>query len=90
MLTNLDVSKNQELTHFYCGLNELTSLDLSKNTVLTSLNCYNNELTGSELDALFETLHDNEGKKTISIRRNPGTNDCNRSIAINKGWTFND
>ena len=44
-LTNLDVSKNTNLTVLHCEYNKLTSLDLSKNTNLTYLDCNRNELT---------------------------------------------
>ena len=41
-LTELDVSKNLELTHIFCSCNELTELDLSKNINLLYLYCRNN------------------------------------------------
>ena len=44
-LTELDVSKNTELTRLYCRENKLTALDVSKNTKLTILSCWKNELT---------------------------------------------
>ena len=44
-LTELDVSKNTELTKLYCRENKLTELDVSKNTKLTILSCWKNELT---------------------------------------------
>jgi Leucine-rich repeat (LRR) protein len=89
-LKSLDVSKNTALTNLNCGSNKLTDLDVSSNTALTTLNCAGNRLTGSALDALFETLHSNDGDKIIYIKNNPGTDNCDRSIATNKGWTVND
>ncbi|TDQ24033.1 choice-of-anchor D domain-containing protein [Tenacibaculum caenipelagi] len=44
-LTNLDVSKNIDLTIISCNSNQLTSLDLSKNVALTKLYCISNQLT---------------------------------------------
>ena len=90
-LTSLDVSKNTALTQLSVG-DQLTSLDVSKNTALTELSVPSNQLTAAALNALFGTLHSNtiSGKtKTIYIRDNPGTADCDRSIAESKGWRFN-
>ena len=47
-LTELDVSKNTELTSLSCGFNNLTELDVSENTNLTILRCESNHL--AELD----------------------------------------
>ena len=89
-LTGLDVSKNTKLTTLICRSNQLTSLNVSTNTVLHSLYCGYNLFTAEKLDDLFKTLHRNaEGRrKYIEIDENPGTDDCNRSIAIEKGWHF--
>ena len=87
----LDVSKNTALTDLYCDGNQLTALDVSKNTDLTSLWCGENQLTAGALNALFGTLHGNTIElyvKVISISGNPGTAGCNRTIATQKGWTF--
>ena len=87
-LTSLDVSKNNKLTYLDCCHNSLTALDVSNNTELEILKCTYNQLSADALNALFETLHNNtvSGEKTIEIGNNPGANDCNRSIAENKGW----
>jgi len=49
-----------------------------------------NQFTSSSLNDLFEKLHDNDmGKqKYINIDDNPGTEDCNRIVAENKGWVI--
>jgi len=88
-LTDLDVSNNTELVTLWCYSNQLSSLNFSFNSNLYFVNCHSNLLTSEALNALFETLHDNmfPGRiKIIYIGANPGTNDCNRSIAENKGW----
>jgi hypothetical protein len=85
-LTSLNVSKCTALTELRCWDNKLTSLDVSKNTVLNDLDCSGNQFSAKSLNALFRTLHSNAGNKTIYIGSNPGTNDCDRSIATNKGW----
>ena len=90
-VSNLDVSKNTALTHLYCDNNQLTELNLSANTALKRLNCESNNLSADALNALFETLHNNtfEYGKTIYIADNPGTYDCDISIAERKGWKVN-
>ena len=96
-LTSLDVSNCTALKAIRCGGNQLTSLDVSDCAALTFLMCDFNQLTTNELNALFETLHNNvvslespESEmlfsKTIIITGNPGANDCNKSIAEDKGW----
>ena len=77
------------ITHFSCSRNQIKNLDVSKNTSLTLLDCSNNQFSESELNGLFETLHCNdiEGGKYIIVSDNPGTDDCNMSIAEDKGWT---
>ena len=95
-LTELDVSKNIMLTILWCGFNQLTELDVSENVVLRRLSCGSNLLTTDALNALFSTLHDNIFtygwggwgiEKEISIGSNPGTDNCDPSIAEDKGWT---
>jgi len=89
-LTDLDVSKNTELYYLACHTNQLTKLDVSANSKLRILYCENNQLTSEALNAMFGTLHDNAitgFTKVVGITDNPGTNDCNASIAENKGWS---
>lgn len=89
-LTILDLSNNDALTVLKCDNNQLRMLDVSKNTALIDLICYNNQLGTDALNALFKTLHGNAGTKNINIAGNPGTNECDRSIATNKGWMVTD
>jgi hypothetical protein len=83
----LNVSSNTALTHLECMSIQLSSLDLSKNTKLKTLHCGNNQFSADELNALFGTLHENDvANKTVNICGNPGTADCDPSIATAKGW----
>jgi hypothetical protein len=94
-LSSLVVGNNPKLEYLSCYRNQLTSLDVSDCPALGMLYCYNNQLTANALNDLFESLHSNEiivtegnithGKR-IFISGNPGTKDCNESIATNKGW----
>jgi len=88
-LSALDVSQNTALITLYCYFNQLSALDVSKNTALTALRCQSNQFDVAALNALFGTLHDNAGSKTISIANNPGTSTCDQTIATAKGWTVN-
>jgi hypothetical protein len=72
-----------DIMYLDCSFNQLITLDVSKNTAMKYLNCDANQLTS------FGTLHSNIGNKEISIRNNPGTAACNKSIAEDKGWTVN-
>ena len=85
-LTTLDVSKNTMLEFLYCHQNKLTALDVSKNTALQELYCGDNQLTADALNNLFGTLHDKDFAKVIGIGNNPGSADCDPSIAEAKGW----
>jgi hypothetical protein len=87
-LTALDVSGCTALTDLYCSSNKLTALDVSKCTALTNLYCSGNQLTTSALNSLFNSLPIVRGDSYISIYDNPGSSDCDRSIAENKGWIF--
>jgi TonB family protein len=88
-LTSLDLTKNLTLTELWCYYNLLTNLDVSNNATLKGLDCQKNQLSTVALNALFETLHGNTipKEKRICIRDNLGTDSCNQSIAIGKGWT---
>ena len=48
-MTELDVSKNINLTEINCASNQLTGLDVSQNINLTKLNCASNQLTGLDV-----------------------------------------
>ena len=86
-LTNLDVSQNEALTQLHCGYNQLTNLNVSKNINLDVLLVISNQFTTASLNALFKTLC-NTANGNIYISNNPGTADCDRSIAEKKGWRF--
>jgi len=88
-LTSLDLSKNTYLEGLYCRENQLTSLDVSKNIVLGFLGCQSNCISANALNDLFESLpnhFNSHNQKDILIEGNPGSADCNASIAVNKGW----
>ncbi len=87
-LTTLDFSNCPELTNVYCDNNQLTNLIV--NTVVHTLACGYNQLTASALNNLFISLPDRTVYEQlwgrINIKGNPGTNDCDFSIAAEKRW----
>ena len=86
-LKSLDVSKNTLLETLSCENNQLKSLDVRNNTKLASLFLRSNQLNATQINKLFETLHKNKiWEKTIFIGGNPGTKNCDKSIATSKGW----
>jgi len=86
-LTSLDVSKNIKLKKLWCQGNQLRSLDVSNNKDLKEVHCAGNKLTYPALNALFESLPENDIKyKVITIYDNSGVNNCDRNIAEKKGW----
>jgi hypothetical protein len=84
-LSVLDVRRNPMLTELSLKVNQLETLDLTQNTALKYVDIKANQFTAAALNELFGTLHSNGG--TINIAYNPGTDDCNKSIAEAKGWT---
>jgi len=84
-LTAVDVSRNTALKTLLLSMSHLTGLDLSKNSALTYVDVKANQFAAAALNDLFGSLHGNGG--TINIAYNPGTDDCNKSIAEAKGWT---
>jgi len=95
-LTGLNMSGCSALAELSCAFNKLTSLNVSDCTMLSLLACYRNQFINTALNAFFETLHNNNtsygnlGHKIVLIGDNPGTNDCDRSIAMKKGWVVLD
>lgn len=96
-LTSLDVNKCTMLIYLNCGNNQLTALDVSNNTQLTHLYCPNNQLTALALNYMFRTLRVSPNSQLkynpypnpwfwLNIDANPGTSDCDVSIAREKGW----
>jgi hypothetical protein len=94
-LATLDV--NIGLANLYCHNNQLTKLDMS-GIFPTRVSCYNNQLTAAALNDLFSSLqivcYNPPAISTkndtfvfhVWIDGNPGTNDCDISIAREKCW----
>ena len=86
-ITELDVTNNPDLWLLYCSGNSFRKLDVSHNQKLSSLYITFNLFTAEEINEVFHTLHNqNNGSKKVYIGDNPGTDDCDTSIATQKGW----
>ena len=92
-LTTLDVSKNKALNFLCCSSNQLTGLDVSKNTALTVLYCSSNQIRGKAMDALINSLPQNETDNTYELgvydERDDGNICMKAQVAAveAKGWT---
>ena len=82
--TNNITSSNVRNLNYDCSYNNLTSLDVSGIENLEELDCRGNNLSSSALNAMFESLP--QAGYCIYISDNPGTDDCDRSIAEDKNW----
>ena len=87
-LTYLDLSSNVALLSLHCSGNKLTSLNLSNSAVLlTTIYCDRNQLSTEALNNLFRTLNGiSPVSSAIWVFDNPGSDDCDTSIATEKGW----
>ncbi|KGN91819.1 hypothetical protein HQ43_07010 [Porphyromonas canoris] len=90
LFTSLDVSKNTKLDALACDYNrDLTSLKIP-GSIRDRLHCKECKLSAEMLNEIFRTLPDVTkqpgGKKTVYIYGNPGTDECDKSIATSKGW----
>lgn len=72
---------------------KITAVEISPAALPTELDFTNNNLSTEALNALFEQLPDINhiepsifDTKKLSIKDNPGTEDCNAKVAIDKGW----
>jgi len=96
-LNMLDISKNKELETLICYGNNIVTLDVSENKELTKLLCGSNQLNDLALNQMFEDLSTSSYIKTsevikyiIQFAGNPGAENCNKDIIINKGWSIID
>jgi hypothetical protein len=75
-----------------CSFNKsetgISHLDLSKNVFLKYVKCRTNQFSVTDLNAMFETLHNNANTNEyfIDISDNPGSRWCDTEIALLKGW----
>lgn len=94
-LTSLDLSKNTSLTRLFCSVNHLTSLDVSHNIALKDIYCHRNKIKGVNMDALINSLPQNETNDIYKFRvfnntHNDEYNVCTKAqvaAAKAKGWT---
>ena len=94
-LTALDVSECIALITLEVCRNQITNLKVNAEAPLRAVCCENNQLTADALNDLFRALPVIPEGTWSSINyggnppnHNPGTFDCDRSIAEKKGWGF--
>ncbi len=72
-IRTLDVSRNTDLRHLYCGANWLSELDLSANTALSTLECSGCKLTSLDIshNIKLKTLDCSSNKlETLDVSQN--------------------
>jgi len=90
-LTNIDVSNCEKLEVLNSWGNQLTSVVLSdKNTELNLVCLSDNQLSTDALNTVFYSLPYISEMNILTVGNNPGSDFCNRSIAVNKGWDVRD
>jgi hypothetical protein len=102
-LTILDLSNNPALVEVVCEYNELTEIILQDNTGIEKFYCSSNQLQAGELNKIFTALPESKIKaattktspsspqpNTIQYSNNPGADECDNKIMINKGWLVSD
>jgi len=98
-IAEVKLTKTTNLLRFTCDSQNITELDFSECSKIERLVLLNNLLLdGAALDKIFESLPQvfiidpevNKDKFIIVLNGNKGDRDCNRSIAVSKGWTFKD
>jgi len=93
-LTSLDLSRCNDLRCVIAYNNQLTKLVL--NSKISLVDIYTNKLSAETLNVLFYGLRNiistpgAYDSGTLCIGNNPGTDDCDKSIAENKNWTVFD
>ena len=91
-LTSIDVSRQIRLEKLYCRRNRLTSLNVSGLDILSVLSCQYNFMNAAALNDLFTSLPTANNPGEIYVSNNgpdydgSGSNDCDVTIAENKGW----
>ncbi len=98
-IAEVKLAKATNLLRFTCDSQNITELDFSESPKIEKLVLLNNLLLdGVALDKIFESLPkavntgvENDTQKFIIVLNgNKGDRDCDRSIAVSKGWTFKD
>lgn len=97
-ISELKLTKGDNLLRFSCDSQSITELDFSECPEIEQIVLSNNlQLNGTGLDRMFESLptvkntgSDTQEKYIIVLNGNQGDRDCDRSIAVSKGWIFRD
>ena len=90
---HLDLQFNTKLELLNVYGNNINRLDLSNNPSISQVTITDNQLNAETLNGLFQSLPDVNNlfiynTYYIFTKGNPGDDECNKSIAEDKGWTF--
>jgi hypothetical protein len=87
-ITSMGIRRCAVLEYLSCDNNQLTSLNISGCAALRYLDCSGNQLTGSALNAIFSALprRSRINVGCLKIYNNPDINNCDKTIAKNRGW----
>jgi uncharacterized protein YjdB len=89
-LKTLDLTNCTSLRRVYSLYNELETINVSGCPALVFLRTMINSLSAAELNRIFTDLPVRTGTGSsgqLYISTNPGTDDCDTSIATSKGWS---
>jgi hypothetical protein len=89
-LKTLDIRDCTGFDRVFCLFNELETVHVL-GAKLKILRMISNKLTAAELNRIFTDLQNRSAigsSGQLYIGTNPGTDDCDRSIATGKGWIF--
>lgn len=96
-ITEAKLTNSENLRRFTCDSQNITELDFTECPAIERVTLYNNlQLDAAGLNRMFESLpivtpreNDTEPRRhVIALRGNSGDSDCERSIALAKGWVF--
>lgn len=85
-LSSIDLSNNPKLTVLYLNNNNFSELDISNNKELSNVDISNNQFSWTSLNNIFTDLSLLYSRAWIRITANPGTNQCDKTIASAKNW----
>lgn len=83
----INLNNYESISSIDVSNNKITSVNISECPSLVSASFSNNEIDNNTFNSIFSNLPTCENGE-IAINNNPGTNECDRSIATEKGWIF--
>jgi hypothetical protein len=86
-LSTVDINNKQKLAVLYLGNNNISELDITNDLSLSNVDISSNRFSGTSLNKVFTDLHTPSFPAPwIRIASNPGTDQCDSTIAAAKKW----